>query len=32
MASYKFLLFSGNKRQDGSFPVSLRVTKDRKVK
>ncbi|KAA6317191.1 Tyrosine recombinase XerD [termite gut metagenome] len=32
MASYKFLLFSGSKRQDGSFPVSLRVTKDRKAK
>lgn len=32
MASYKFLLFVGNKRADGSFPVSLRITKDRKAK
>ncbi len=32
MASYKFLLFKGNKRQDGSYPVSLRIIKDRKTK
>jgi hypothetical protein len=32
MASYKFVLFSGSKRLDGSYPVSLRITKDRKSK
>lgn len=32
MATYKFLLFSGSKRQNGTFPVSVRITKDRKSK
>jgi len=29
MASYKFVLFSGSKRIDGSYPVSIRITKER---
>ncbi|GHV49061.1 tyrosine recombinase [Bacteroidia bacterium] len=32
MASYKFVLFSGSERIDGSYPISLRITKDRKYK
>ena len=32
MATYKMFLFSGNVRKDGSFPVSIRITKDRKSK
>ncbi|MDL2241303.1 site-specific integrase [Bacteroidales bacterium OttesenSCG-928-L03] len=32
MATYKIFLFSGNVRKDGSFPVSIRMTKDRKSK
>ena len=32
MATFKFVLFSGSKRADNSYPVSLRITKDRKVK
>ncbi|MDR1459536.1 MAG: site-specific integrase [Bacteroidales bacterium] len=32
MASYKFVLFSGSERIDGSYPISLRITKDRKSK
>lgn len=32
MATYKFFLFSGNVRKDGSFPVSIRITKERKSK
>lgn len=32
MASYRILLFSGNKRQDDTYPVSIRITKDRKAK
>jgi len=32
MASYKFVLFSGNLRQDSRYPLSIRVTKDRKSK
>lgn len=30
MATYKFVLFAGSQRVDGSFPVSIRITKDRK--
>jgi len=32
MASYKFVLFSGSKRMDGSYPISIRITKERKSK
>ena len=32
MATYKMFLFSGNVRKDVSFPVSIRITKDRKSK
>ena len=32
MATYKFILFAGNERKDGSFPVSIRITKERKSK
>ena len=32
MASYKFVLFSGSKRIDGSYPISIRITKERKSK
>lgn len=32
MATYKFILFSGSKRKNGSYPVSIRITKDRKCK
>lgn len=32
MPTYKIFLFSGNIRKDGSFPVSIRITKDRKSK
>lgn len=32
MATYKIFLFSGNVRKDGTFPVSIRITKDRKSK
>ena len=32
MATYKIFLFSGNVRKDGSFPVSIRITKERKSK
>lgn len=32
MATYKFILFAGSERKDGSYPVSVRITKDRKSK
>jgi Site-specific recombinase XerD len=32
MATYKIFLFSGNVRKDGTYPVSIRITKDRKSK
>lgn len=32
MASYKFVLFPGSLRKDGRYPLSIRVTKDRKSK
>ncbi|MFR9539172.1 MAG: site-specific integrase [Rikenellaceae bacterium] len=32
MGKYKFLLHAANKRKDGTYPVSLRITKDRKCK
>ena len=32
MATFKLLLHSANKRKDGSYPVSLRITKNMKHK
>lgn len=32
MATYKFILFAGSERKDGSYPISIRITKDRKSK
>ena len=32
MATFKIVLHSANKRKDGSYPVSLRVTKNMKHK
>ncbi len=32
MGKYKFLLHAANKRKDGTYPVTLRITKDRKCK
>lgn len=32
MATYKFVLFAGNRRLDNSYPVSIRITKNRKSK
>ena len=32
MSKVKFLLYSSNKRKDGSYPVCLRVAKGNKVK
>ena len=32
MATYKFILFAGSERKDGSYPISTRITKDRKSK
>lgn len=32
MATYKFVLFSGSRRKDGSYPVSMRITKNRRSK
>ncbi len=32
MATYKLFLFSGNVRKNGTYPVSIRITKDRKSK
>ena len=32
MATFKLLLHSANKRKNGSYPVSLRITKNMKHK
>lgn len=32
MATYKFILFAGSVHKDGSYPISIRITKDRKYK
>lgn len=32
MAKYKFLLLPANERKDGTFPISIRITKDRRCK
>ena len=32
MSKYRFLLHAANQRKDGTFPVSIRITRDRKCK